>query len=257
METTIEQVVFYNTSFDVDRNHRKFVMLGNRKNEVKFSEFKKDGKNRILAFDPDTRTVHHGWRNQRMYDRFEKMVVLPEQLFNESLKNSEIQEINLQGRENNSNFYLIDRDTQNRIDGLRPLVLLEKDPFVFYHELGLLVYEYDKDKTISTRYMNDMNDLRSWEFVYDKKEKKEVIVDLSKAELPEGQVLLRIPNGMRLDPVGEGLKWKGNPYELLIKFPVTMVHKAEVMAWQGNRKEQGVKSAQSERRKSRGKKNGL
>jgi len=229
-----DQVILYNTLFEVDRERKRFVETGNRFNSIPFSAFKDEGDYMVIDFDPDSRSAYKPKVDNPLLHAFMKKIKIPKSIFEKEIRDNVklIQEINQKSFEEKSNFQILNNTSRFRIAGRRPLVFIEGDAFRFIHERQMLINVADESITISTKYMREVDDLKSLQFIYNKKTKQSEEF-LSKNEpIPNHLVLVRIPNPLRLDPVGEALKWGKPAHDMLAQFPYKDNIAARVVPWE-------------------------
>ncbi|PTS99880.1 hypothetical protein DBR11_11445 [Pedobacter sp. HMWF019] len=228
-----DQVILYNTLFEVDRPRKRFVESGNRLNSIPFSTFKQEGDKMVIDIDPDSRSAYKPKIDNPLLHAFMKKVKVPKSVFENEIGGNEklIQEINQKSFEEKSNFQILNSASRFRINGKRPIVSIEGEPFKFHHEKQLLIHLIDDSITISTKYMTEVNDLKSLQFIYNKKTKRSEEFLNKNEPIPDHLVLIRIPNPLRLDPVGEALKWDKPAHDFLAQFPYKDNVVAKVVPW--------------------------
>jgi hypothetical protein len=228
-----DQVILYNTLFEVDRQRKRFVETGNRFNSIPFSAFKQEGDKMVIDFDPDSRSAYEPKIDNPLLHAFMKKIKLPRSIFEKEFGNNErlIKEINEKSFEEKSNFQILNSASRSRISGKRPLVFIEEEPFRFHHEKQMLIHLIDDSITISTKYMREVEDLKCLQFIYNKKTKQSEDFLNEKEPIPDHLVLVRIPNPLRLDAVGEALKWGKPAHDMLVQFPYKDSVVARVVPW--------------------------
>lgn len=216
------------TSFLVDIDKQVLRQTNDSSHEISFiTQMTDRGDHYIIPFDPHRKRVYEG---DFTYHQIEAIVVPPLIVLDpEGMSRKYGVPVDQLAGKTDFEVIVDQHALYHRLNGILPQINLAGEMFTVDIRNHDLRDSRNFSPVISLKSFELTNDGWHYEAYYHPVMKQVVEIDPKLLEFPEGVVKIRIPNEIGLDPVGTARQYGMDERELLRRYPILIILKAEII----------------------------